>query len=278
MGEQLDFRMLGPLTVTVGGRVVALGGARQRTVLGLLLLNAGRIVPVDTLVDVVWHDGPPATARTQIAIVIAALRKALKAEGVDEEVIATAHPGYVLRVDGHALDGLTFTGLVAEAETATREHRPADAARAYGEALGLWRGPALAGVTGQAVEAEAARWDEVRVNVHEALTDVRLELGQHQLLLPQLAAAVREHPLRERARHQLILAQYRSGRRAEAMESFREARRRFIDELGMAPGPELVELHEAILRDDPALLPAAVPPRGGGAGPARQAPPAAPPG
>ncbi|MFD8141646.1 BTAD domain-containing putative transcriptional regulator [Streptomyces sp. NPDC059708] len=270
--------MLGPLTVTVGGRAVALGGARQRTVLGLLLLNAGRIVPVDTLVDVVWHDSPPATARTQIAIVIAALRKALKAEGVDEEVIATGHPGYVLRVDGHALDGLTFTGLVAEAETATREHRPADAARAYGEALGLWRGPALAGVTGRAVEAEAARWDEVRVNVHEALTDVRLELGQHQLLLPQLAAAVREHPLRERARHQLILAQYRSGRRAEAMESFREARRRFIDELGMAPGPELVELHEAILRDDPSLLPAAVPPQGGGSGPVRQAPPAGPPG
>ncbi|MFE2329461.1 BTAD domain-containing putative transcriptional regulator [Streptomyces sp. NPDC059385] len=259
MGEQLDFRILGPLTVTVGGRAVALGGARQRTVLGVLLLNAGRIVPVDTLVDVVWHDSPPATARTQVAIVIAALRKALKGEGVDEEVIATEHPGYVLRVEGHALDSLTFTDLVAGAEAAARERRPADAARAYTAALALWRGPALAGVTGRLVEDEAARWEEVRINTHEALTDVRLELGQHQLLLPELAAVVREHPLRERARYHLILAQYRSGRRAEAMESFREARRRFIDELGMAPGPELVRLHEAILRDDPALSPPAVP-------------------
>ncbi|MFE2169441.1 BTAD domain-containing putative transcriptional regulator [Streptomyces sp. NPDC059447] len=276
MGEQLDFRILGPLTVTVGGRAVALGGARQRTVLGVLLLNAGRIVPVDTLVDVVWHDSPPATARTQVAIVIAALRKALKGEGVDEEVIATEHPGYVLRVEGHALDSLTFTDLVAGAEAAARERRPADAARAYTAALALWRGPALAGVTGRLVEDEAARWEEVRINTHEALTDVRLELGQHQLLLPELAAVVREHPLRERARYHLILAQYRSGRRAEAMESFREARRRFIDELGMAPGPELVRLHEAILRDDPALSPPAVP-QDAGAARAEEAPPTEPP-
>ncbi|MFJ8013659.1 BTAD domain-containing putative transcriptional regulator [Streptomyces sp. NPDC096339] len=276
MGEQLDFRILGPLTVTVGGRAVALGGARQRTVLGVLLLNAGRIVPVDTLVDTVWHDSPPATARTQIAIVIAALRKALKGEGVDEEVIATAHPGYVLRVEGHALDSLAFTDLVAEAEAATRERRPADAARSYAAALGLWRGPALAGVAGRLVEDEAARWEEIRINAHEAMTGVRLELGQHQLLLPELAAMVREHPLRERARYHLILAQYRSGRRAEAMESFREARRRFIDELGMAPGPELVELHEAILRDDPALsAPAAHRPGDGAAGPAGARRPAA---
>ncbi|MFD7258317.1 BTAD domain-containing putative transcriptional regulator [Streptomyces sp. NPDC059874] len=259
MGEQLDFRILGPLTVTVGGRPVALGGARQRTILGLLLLNAGRIVPVDTLVDVVWRDSPPATARTQVAIVIAALRKSFKGEGVDEEVIATEHPGYLLRVEGHALDSVTFTDLVAEAEAAQRGRRPADAAGAYAAALALWRGPALAGVTGRLVEDEAARWEEVRINAYEAMTDVQLELGRHQLLLPELAAMVREHPLRERSRYHLILAQYRSGRRAEAMESFREARRRFIDELGMAPGPELVELHEAILRDDPALSPAATP-------------------
>ncbi|RST02676.1 transcriptional regulator [Streptomyces sp. WAC07149] len=239
--------------VTVGERSVQVGGARQRTILALLLLSPGRIVPVDTLVDVVWNGRPPATARTQVAIVIAALRKAIKSEGVAEEVIATAHPGYLLRPDGHVLDTVTFSSLVAQAEEAVRTHRPADAARCYGEALALWRGPALAGVTGQLVEDEAARWEEVRINAYEAMTGVQLELGRHQLLLPELAAAVREHPLRERTRYHLILAQYRSGRRAEAMESFREARRQFIDELGMDPGPELQELHDAILRDDPSL-------------------------
>ncbi|MEU9716707.1 BTAD domain-containing putative transcriptional regulator [Streptomyces sp. NPDC047976] len=239
--------------VTVGERTVQVGGARQRTILALLLLSPGRIVPVDTLVDVVWNGRPPATARTQVAIVIAALRKAIKSEGIAEEVIATAHPGYLLRPDGHVLDTVTFSGLVGEAEEAVRTHRPADAARCYAEALALWRGPALAGVTGQLVEDEAARWEEVRINAYEAMTGVQLELGRHQLLLPELAAAVREHPLRERARYHLILAQYRSGRRAEAMESFREARRQFIDELGMDPGPELQELHDAILRDDPSL-------------------------
>ncbi|MEU8497026.1 AfsR/SARP family transcriptional regulator [Streptomyces lavendulae] len=238
---------------TVGERPILVGGARQRTILALLLLSPGRIVPVDTLVDVVWNGRPPATARTQVAIVIAALRKAIKTEGVTEEVIVTAHPGYLLRAEGHALDTVTFTGLVAEAETAVRDARPADAARCYAEALALWRGPALAGVGGQLVEDEAARWEEVRINAYEAMTSVQLELGRHQLLLPELAATVREHPLRERTRYHFILAQYRSGRRAEAMESFREARRQFIDELGMEPGPELQELHDAILRDDPSL-------------------------
>ncbi|WP_219664355.1 AfsR/SARP family transcriptional regulator [Streptomyces bambusae] len=255
MGERLGFGVLGPLLVTVGGRTVPLGGARQRTVLALLLLSPGHVVPVDVLVHAVWDDRPPATARTQIAIVVAALRKALKAAGVAEEVIATAHPGYLLRVDGHRLDSLAFTRLVAEAEAAVRDRRPADAARCYAEALALWRGPALAGVGGRRVEDEATRWEEVRIQVREALTDVQLELGRHQLLLPELAAAVREHPLRERTRYHLILAQYRSGRRAEALEGFREARRRFIDELGMEPGPGLQELHDAILRDEPALSP-----------------------
>ncbi|MFD0266000.1 BTAD domain-containing putative transcriptional regulator [Streptomyces sp. NPDC127106] len=249
---------------TAGERTVPVGGARQRTILALLLLSPGRIVPVDTLVDVVWNGRPPATARTQVAIVIAALRKALKAEGVADETIVTSHPGYLLRIDGHELDALTFTDLVSAAETALREQRLREAARAYADALGLWRGPALAGVSGQLVEDEAARWEEIRLNTYEALTDVQLELGEHQLLLPELAATVREHPLRERARRHLMLAQYRSGRRAEAMETFRETRRLFIDELGMEPGPELQELHDAILRDDPALTPAVPAPAGRG--------------
>ncbi|MFI9115016.1 AfsR/SARP family transcriptional regulator [Streptomyces venezuelae] len=260
MGERLGFGILGPLAVTAGERTVQVRGARQRTVLALLLLSPGRIVPVDTLVEEVWGGRPPATARTQVAIVVAALRKALKGESpratgetAPEDVIVTAHPGYLLRAEGHALDTVTFTELLADAETAVRERRPEQAERRYAQALALWRGPALAGVAGRLVEEEAARWEESRVHAREALTAVRLDLGRHRALLPELAAAVQEHPLRERAWYHLVLAQYRSGRRAEALESYRAARRRFVDELGMEPGPELRGLHDAILKDDPAL-------------------------
>lgn len=256
MGEQLRFEFLGPLTVTANGRSLAVGGARQRTVLALLLLNSGRIVPVDSLIEAVWNSRPPATARTQIAIVIAALRKTFKKEGATEEIIVTAHPGYVFRAEGHSVDGLEFAGLVKSAETAVQRGRQAEAADCYARALALWRGPAFAGIDSPVVEDEAARLEGHRLNAYDDATAVRLELGDHQDLVPELAAAVREHPLRERTRHHLMLAQYRSGRRAEAMATFREARSQFIDELGMEPGPDLQRLHDAILRDDPSLAPA----------------------
>ncbi|MFB8199914.1 AfsR/SARP family transcriptional regulator [Kitasatospora purpeofusca] len=279
MGESLGFGILGPLAVTAGHGPVTIAGARQRTVLALLLLDPGRIVATDTLVDVLWDGAPPASARTQVAIVVAGLRKSLGrpgtggGEGGEQAVIVTAHPGYRLRTDGHTVDSAVFTALVADAEAAVRAGRPEEAEHAYTEALALWRGRALAGVRGRPVEAEAARWDEVRLSVQEAATEVRLALGRHRELLPELAARVREHPLRERARQQLILAQYRSGRRAEAMAGFREARRRLIDELGVQPGPALRELNEAMLRDDPVLLPG--PSAGTGTAPAPARPPAA---
>ncbi|MCZ0987173.1 AfsR/SARP family transcriptional regulator [Streptomyces diastatochromogenes] len=224
--------------------------------LALLLLNSGRIVPVDTLVDAVWNDRPPATARTQIAIVIAALRKTFKSHGAAEDIIVTAHPGYVLRPDGHSVDVLEFTRLVKTAETAVQQARHAEAAGCYTQALALWRGPAFAGISSSLVEDEAARLEGHRLNAYDDATAVQLELGNHHDLVPELTSVVREHPLRERTRHHLMLAQYRSGRRAEAMATFREARAQFIEELGMEPGPDLQGLHDAILRDDPSLAPA----------------------
>ncbi|WP_225447168.1 BTAD domain-containing putative transcriptional regulator [Streptacidiphilus sp. PB12-B1b] len=238
----------------MGGRKVNIGGPRQRTILALLLLSPGRIVSVDTLVDEVWQGRPPATARTQVAICIAALRKQLKAEGFAEEIIATAHPGYLLNAEGHDVDATDFTRQIAAAERAVTEARTAEAAQAYRRALALWSGPALAGVSGRLVEDEAQRLEELRLNACDDSFAVQLELGNHQELIPELAAMVREHPLRERLRHHLMTAQYRAGRRAEAMETFRSARRQLIDELGLEPGPELQELHRAILRDDPSLL------------------------
>ncbi|AGS71550.1 AfsR/SARP family transcriptional regulator [Streptomyces collinus] len=256
MGERLRFEVLGPVTVTSQGRSLPVGGARQRTVLALLLLNSARIVPVDTLVDAVWNDRPPATARTQIAIVIAALRKTFKSQGAAEDIILTAHPGYVLRPDGHSVDVLEFTRLVKTAETAVQQARLPEAAAAYTQALALWRGPAFAGISSALVEDEAARLEGHRLNAYDDATAVQLELGNHHDLVPELVSVVREHPLRERTRHHLMLAQYRSGRRAEAMATFREARTQFIEELGMEPGPDLQGLHDAILRDDPSLAPA----------------------
>ncbi|MFJ9864505.1 BTAD domain-containing putative transcriptional regulator [Streptomyces sp. NPDC101165] len=256
MGERLRFEVLGPVTVTSHGRSLPIGGARQRTVLALLLLNSGRIVPVDTLVDAVWNDHPPATARTQIAIVIAALRKTFKSQGAAEDTIVTAHPGYLLRPDGHSVDVLEFTRLVKTAETAVQQGRLPEAAGAYTQALALWRGPAFAGISSSLVEDEAARLEGHRLNAYDDATAVQLELGNHHDLVPELTSVVREQPLRERTRHHLMLAQYRSGRRAEAMATFREARAQFIEELGMEPGPDLQGLHDAILRDDPSLAPA----------------------
>ncbi|MFI9582703.1 BTAD domain-containing putative transcriptional regulator [Streptomyces sp. NPDC052236] len=259
MGERLCFRILGPLTVTSGDRKVAVGGARQRTTLSLLLLNPGRIVSVDTLVHEVWNGKPPATARTQIAIVIAALRKAFKAQGATEDTIVTAHPGYLLNTEGHYVDSVDFTELITQAELATREQRLEDADRHYTRALALWRGPALTGVSGRVVEEEANRLREHRLNAYDDSTAVQLALGRHYELVPELSSVVREHPLRECTRHHLMLAQYRSGRRAEAMECYRDAREQFIEELGLEPGPDLQELHDLILRDDPSLIPAAAP-------------------
>ncbi|MFJ8545480.1 AfsR/SARP family transcriptional regulator [Streptomyces sp. NPDC093586] len=253
MEKRLEFRMLGPLEVRFGDAQVPLGGPRHRTILALLLLSPGRVVPVDSLIDSVWNEHPPATARTQVSICIAALRKAFKTAGCPEEVIVTTHPGYLLRPDRHTLDTAEFTGLVARAEAAVRDERLPEASRAYADALRLWRGRPLSGVMGLRVEDEARRLEELRLNTFEDATAVRLQLGDHQRVLPDLAAMVRSHPLRERARHQLITAQYRSGRRAEALETFQEGRRWLMEELGIEPGPALTELRDAILQDERSL-------------------------
>ncbi|MEU8735124.1 MULTISPECIES: AfsR/SARP family transcriptional regulator [Streptomyces] len=253
MEKRLEFRILGPPEVRVGDVQVPLGGPRHRTILTLLLLTPGRVVPVDALIESVWNERPPATARTQISICIAALRKAFKNAGCAEEVIVTVHPGYLLRMGRHTLDMAEFTELITLAEAAVREDRLPEASRAYADALRLWRGRPLVGVGGLRVEDEAQRLEELRLNAFEDATAVRLQLGDHQRVLPDLAAMVRRHPLRERARHQLITAQYRSGRRAEALETFQEGRRALLEELGIEPGPALTELRDAILQDERSL-------------------------
>jgi DNA-binding SARP family transcriptional activator len=245
--------MLGALEVRVGDQRVVVGSPRQRTVLAMFLLSADRVVSIDSMVEAVWNGNPPATGRTQIAICVAALRKAFKAAGCTDDVIVTMPPGYLLRSAGHRIDAVDFAAHVSAAHVAARQGRGAEAADLLGAALDLWHGPALAGVTGYLVEAEATRLEEQRLTAYEMRTALRLELDQHGSLISELAAMVREYPLREQVRAQLMLAQYRAGRRAEALETFRAGRQHFIEEIGIEPGPALRELHDAILRDDPSL-------------------------
>ncbi|PJN22200.1 AfsR/SARP family transcriptional regulator [Kitasatospora sp. CB02891] len=255
MDARIEFGLLGPLSVTADGRRTAVGGPRQRTILALLLLSPDSVVSVDAMVEAVWQGVPPATARTQVAICVAGLRKVFRAEGCGDGLITTVHPGYQLNSAGHRIDLLVLQDLVQRAEQAVGGGRTAEAAACYERALELWRGPVLEGVTGRQVEDETARLEEVRMCCQEALAELNLALGRNLEVIGSLAAAVREQPLRERARHILMRAQYLAGRRAEALETFREGRRQSVEELGLEPGAALLQLHDAILRDDPALAP-----------------------
>ncbi len=245
----MRFELLGPLQVCGEGGVVTIKGARQRTLLAQLVLAAGHVVSVESLSEAVWGYSPPSTYRTQVAICVAGLRKMFREMG-HEEVILTAHPGYRLAVRDHCVDVEIFEDRVRWASEAQAQRRLDDAAQLLSEALALWRGSSLAGITGSAIEAEAARLDEQRLLAMEQLAVVRLEQGECAAVIRQLAAMVHENPQREQARASLMLAQYRSGQRALALTTFRQGRTWSTEELGLEPGPQLRQLHEAILKGD----------------------------
>ncbi|MGW1894601.1 BTAD domain-containing putative transcriptional regulator [Streptomyces sp. NPDC002004] len=250
---EVTYSILGSLNVMAGNTPVAVSGPRQRTILSMLVLAWGRVVSVDSLVDAVWGDRPPATARTQIAICVGALRKAFKQAGAGGDVIATVHPGYSLKTARSETDAMRFSALVAQAAASTSRGEPNEASALYRKALDQWQSSAFAGVTGRRIEDEATRLDEMRLAAYEAWSEVELRLGRHQALISELAAVTQEYPFHEQLRHHLMLAQYRAGRRAEAAEGFRSWRRHFVGELGLEPSPAILELHSAILRDDPDL-------------------------
>jgi DNA-binding SARP family transcriptional activator len=222
----------------------------------VLLLHADRVVAVDDLVAEVWNDQPPATARTQVAICVGALRRALRDAGCAGAVIATTEPGYRLDTTGHRTDVSEFAELLREAGQAETDGQLDRSVRMLDRALRLWRGLALDGVRLPRTEGAVARLNGQRATAHERYLLLRLRLGRHRAVLDELAALVGEAPLREQPRLGLMLAQYRCGHRAEALRTYRDGRDRSIRELGLEPGRDLRALHEAILRDDPALLPA----------------------
>ncbi|MEU4442435.1 BTAD domain-containing putative transcriptional regulator [Actinosynnema sp. NPDC050801] len=251
------YRILGPLHVAAGpDRVSRVPPGRQQMVLGALLLDANRVVGIDHLIDAVWDEAPPATARRQIQICVSALRANLASIG-RAEAIVTRPPGYLLRVADGELDVQVFAALTAEGESLARSGDPKAGLVLLRQALALWRGPALGGTAGSRLRAKAAKLDEDRLAVLETTFDLELNAGRHRRLVGEISALVAQHPLRERLRGQLMLALYRSGRQAEALEAYRATRELLIDELGLEPGEDLRRLETAILAGDPSLTVAA---------------------
>lgn len=249
----LEFRLLGPLEVRADGGRMSVEGPRQKALLALLLLHANEVIARDRLIGELW-ERPPESAENALHRVVSQLRKQLAAGSAGAPPLATRPPGYVLEIDLEALDLHRFERLFAEGRAALRSDDAKSAAALLREALALWRGPALADLGDlEFVRAEAARLEELRLQALEERMEVDLRLGEAGELVPELEALVAREPLRERLREQLMLALYRSGRQADALTAYREARRQLVAELGIEPGPRLRELEQAILRQDPAL-------------------------
>ena len=225
---------------------------RQQIVLGALLLEVNRTVSLDGLIEATWETDPPATARTQVQICVSRLRGRLAAADGGEHIV-TRGPGYALLAGDDEVDARSFQRLVAESDALTGEGRLAESEQVLGAALALWRGPALAGLSSRGLEAGIAHLDEQRMLAIEAHVELGLRLGRHQQLVGELTDLVARHPLREQLRARLMLALYRSGRQAEALETYREGRDLLVEQLGLDPGEELCRLEAAILAGDPAL-------------------------
>ncbi len=246
----MEFHVLGPFEVRRAGRPLPLGGAKARALLAVLLLHADQLVTDERLIDELWEDRPPPTARNLVQGHVSHLRRALG----DDELIVTRPHGYLLRLDGRAgpneLDRIGFERLLQQGLSAEGRTR---AARLR-EALALWRGAALADVPRTpSVVAEAVRLDELRLVALEERVEADLALGRHQELLGELRSLTAVHPLRDSFRAQLMLALHRCGRQAEALAAYREAYREFADLLGIEPGRRLRQLELAIHTDDPSL-------------------------
>ena len=246
----MDYRILGPLEVVDDGRQLALGGTRQRALLAILLLHANEVVSTDRLVEELWGENPPESGTKALQVAVSQLRKTLQSSAEPDGVLVTRSPGYVLNVRRGELDLDRFESLVGEAE----EREGVEAAALLREALALWRGPPLADLAYEDFATPAiARLEEARLAALEERIDADLQLGRQTALVGELEELVARHPQRERLRGQLMLALYRSGRQAEALEAYQTGRRALVEELGIEPGPELQRLQRQILEQDPAL-------------------------
>jgi DNA-binding SARP family transcriptional activator len=270
MVAEVHFRVLGPLEVWAGPHEIKVAGARQRLILAVLLLRAGHLVPMSNLITAVWGDDPPQTAWRQVQNGVSQLRVTLAKHG-GADLLDSGPDGYRLRLDAAQVDLGQFRAWLADARDLAAAGQPVDAARTLRAALALWRGPALVGLSGEFVARQAVHLDEERLGALEECVELELHTGAGGDLVAELSALVADHPLRERFASALMLALHRSGRQADALETYHRLAAVLADRLGVDPGPAIRARYVAILRDDPELgVPAANrPPRRAPARPAQ---------
>ena len=261
----MEIRLLGPLDAIGAEGPLPLGPPRQKALLAVLALSAGRTVSAARIIEDLWGEDVPGSAPKMVQIAVSQLRKALP-----PGLILTRGPGYVLDLPARATDLGRFEGLLGSGREALAAGDPSTASELLGRALALWRGPALAEFSEPFAAGEARRLEEMRLVALEERIAADLALGRHADVAPELEALLARHPLRERLRGHVMLALYRSGRQAEALEAYQDARRVLSDELGIEPSEELRDLERRILRQDPALAPAR---RGSSGATAASAPP-----
>ncbi len=245
----MQFRILGPLEAVLDGGPATLGAPKQRGLLALLLINRRRVVTAEQLIDGLWGEAPPASALQSLQVYVHGLRRALGGERIE-----TAGRGYRVVVGEDELDLDRFERTLERGRAALEAGRADDAADDLRDALAVWRGPALAGLPEETRRAaDAGRLDELRLTALELRFDAELACGRHDAVVAELEAVTAEEPYRERFLQQRMLALYRCGRQADALEVYRNAREILAEELGLDPSPALQELERAILQQDPAL-------------------------
>src|SRR4051812_22103142 len=258
MGERgMQIQVLGPLDVRVAGQPLALGGVQQRAVLAQLALRLNEVVSTDCLVEGLWGQQPPASAVNAVQVYVSRLRKALQAttgpDRAGSAVLRRRGPGYLLELDPERVDLHRFERLAREGAQALPA-APGRAAVTLWEALGLWRGQPLVEFADQPfAQSEIPRLEQRRLAAVETWLEAELALGRHAKVVGELGTLVAGHPLHEGLHRLLMLALYRSGRQAEALEAYRRARDLLAEELGIDPGRALRELEGAILTHDPSL-------------------------
>lgn len=252
VSTSLSLCLLGPLEALVDGEPLALGGPRQRIILAMLLLEQGRVVSADRLIEAVWAESPPSTARSQVQICVSSLRRSLADVG-KSGLIATRPSGYTFHGADAEIDVDRFRKFVVEGRAAAQRLDLASSVEHLRAALALWRGQAVADVESRLVQTFATRLNEERFTVHEECIGLELALGRHGAVIGELSELVVTYPLREKLWAHLMLALYRAGRHGEALAAYRRAQQMFAEELGLDPAEELRALERAILRNDPSL-------------------------
>jgi len=256
----MQIKVLGPVEAKVNGRSVTPTAAKPRQILALLALHSGSVVSVPTLIEELWDDRPPRSARTTLQTYILQLRRligdALAASGESgaKEVLVTRYGGYLLDVPEEAVDVHEFERLARAGQHAYDADDHAAASRLLRSALEMWRGPAVVDVRpGMPLGIEVVRLEEARLGVLETRIEAEMRMGKHKSLLSELAVLTVQHPMNEHLCAQYMISLFRAGRQWQALDAFRALRRTLVDELGVEPSARLQQLQHAIVTSDPRL-------------------------